>query len=213
MTMKPDGVELLVDCEMQLRPGNLTWRVMEFAREDDLEDIVQVATLGNVETEDSVPCRMHSACYSAHVLLSVECDCLHQFMNAHETMEDAGVGISVYFPSHEGRGFGIEELVTVKKIAQEEGLTQAEVYQIRNGLADKRDFELGASVLTYLRVSAIDLITDNPFKREDLEFWGVRVHSLISQNLTHEHQDWSAYRADRPGLRMQAGGGALYLPE
>ena len=61
--------------------------------------------MGEVENAENVLCRIHSACVSAHVFNSVECECREEMETSQALIERAGKGVIVYL-DQEGKGNG-----------------------------------------------------------------------------------------------------------
>ena len=132
---------------------------------------------GTIDGEHSVPCRVHSACISAHVFNSTECDCREQMELAQNIVQAHGCGVVVYL-EQDGRGNG-----HVAKVASEalkrKGLTQSEAYERLGYTSDGRSFIRAAEILRELRVGSISLITNNPAKANDLRASNIIVNELI----------------------------------
>ena len=132
---------------------------------------------GEVNGAQSVPCRVHSACISAHVFNSTECDCREQMALAQNLVKAHGFGVIVYL-EQDGRGNG-----HVAKVASEslkrQGLTQSAAYERLGYIPDGRNFTRAAEILRDLGVGSVSLITNNPAKASDLHAANVTVSGII----------------------------------
>ena len=133
---------------------------------------------GDIHGKHDVPCRVHSACISAHVFNSTECDCREQMALAQCIMQGHGCGVVVYL-EQDGRGNG-----HVAKVASEalkkQGLTQSEAYERLGYASDGRSFVRAAEILRELGVGSVALITNNPTKANDLRASDISVSGIIS---------------------------------
>lgn len=132
---------------------------------------------GTIDGKHSIPCRVHSACISAHVFNSTECDCREQMALAQSIVQAHGCGVIVYL-EQDGRGNG-----HVAKVASEalkrQGLTQSEAYERLGYTSDGRSFVRAAEILHELGVGSISLITNNPTKANDLRASNIAVSGII----------------------------------
>ncbi len=129
--------------------------------------------MGNVEAEENVICRVHSACVSGHVFSSVECECQAEMETAQELIQKAGRGVIIYL-EQEGKGNG--HLALMASIPYKKaGMRQAEAYEKAGFEADARSFRAAAEILQNLNVKSIVLLTDNAGKAGDLRRWSINV--------------------------------------
>ena len=71
---------------------------------DDKEHMALVK--GDVASQENVPVRIHSECFTGDVLGSRRCDCGEQLAMAMQFINDAGFGVVIYL-RQEGRGIGL----------------------------------------------------------------------------------------------------------
>jgi len=133
--------------------------------------------MGEIENEENVICRVHSACVSGHVFNSVECECQQEMEAAQGAIQNAGKGVIIYL-EQEGKGNG--HLALMASIPYKKaGMKQSEAYEKAGFETDARSFRPAAEILTDLKVKSIVLMTDNPGKAEDLRKFGIVVSGMI----------------------------------
>lgn len=158
----------LADRPLETRFGVFT----EVLYYDGLRESIALV-MGDVEGEDNVLCRIHSACIGGHVFNSVECECAAEMASAQAEIQQAGRGVIVYL-DQEGKGNG--HLALMKSIPfKRAGHTQAEAYRMAGFEADARSFRPAAEILRDLGVNSIVLITNNPEKVADLQRYSITV--------------------------------------
>lgn len=123
--------------------------------------------------------RIHSCCMTGDVFGSRRCECGPQLETAFEMIARAGGGAVVYMSGHEGRGIGLWAKA-VTYLLQDDG---QDTYQANISLGlpeDSRDFTDAAVVLKYLlKGKPIQLLSNNPLKREHLENGGQTVSKAV----------------------------------
>ena len=91
---------------------------------------------------------------------------------------EAGEGIIVYNPTHEGRGTGLIDKLAAYRL-QEQGYDTAEANEQIGHSVDSRHYGVDAQILHDLKVSSVKLITNNPEKIDQLRMYGVDVGERI----------------------------------
>lgn len=145
-------------------------------RDIDSEHIALV--LGDVEHEDDVLVRLHSACLTGDVFASLRCDCGAQLAEAMKLIAEEGRGVIVYNPTHEGRGVGLIDKLAAYRL-QEQGLDTAEANQRLGHPVDDRHYGVDAQILRDLEISSVRLLTNNPDKIAQLRLFGVTVSERV----------------------------------
>jgi len=138
--------------------------------------------MGNVETEEDVICRVHSACVSGHVFNSVECECQAEMEAAQDLIQKAGKGLIIYL-EQEGKGNG--HLALMASIPYKKaGMKQSEAYEKAGFEKDARIFRPAAEILADLKVRSIVLLTNNAGKADDLRKWSVNVSGIKDMKIS-----------------------------
>ena len=123
--------------------------------------------------------RVHSCCLTGDIFGSMRCDCGPQLATAFEQMLDAGTGAVIYMSGHEGRGIGLWAKA-ITYLLQDAG---QDTFQANVSLGlpeDSRDFTDAAVVLRHLLADRpVRLLSNNPYKRADLERGGQKVAAVV----------------------------------
>lgn len=134
------------------------------------EDNILVVVAGNPDEGTLV--RVQSACYTAEILRSTDCDCHEQLHLALERIHEEG-GLFVYMLS-DGRGAGL--LVKIRALAlAERGLDTYEAYADLGVDPDPRSYHQVAIVLGEFNLRSIRLLTNNPRKVDGLTQYGFQI--------------------------------------
>ena len=121
---------------------------------------------GDISTDanpQGVLVRIHSECLTGDLLGSLRCDCGAQLQESMKLIGDHGSGILVYLRGHEGRGVGLGNKLRAYRI-QDAGCDTVDANLALGLPVDSRDYGAGRSILGYLGVERIRLITNNPSK-------------------------------------------------
>lgn len=121
--------------------------------------------------------RVHSECLTGDVFGSMRCDCGPQRDAALAAIAREGRGILVYL-RQEGRGIGLLPKLQAYEL-QEQGLDTVEANLALGFPADMRRFDVGARILKDLGVQSVRLMTNNPYKVDDLERLGIAVDERV----------------------------------
>jgi GTP cyclohydrolase II len=115
--------------------------------------------------------RIHSQCMTGEVFHSLRCDCHDQLHLALRVIATEGSGVLLY-EHQEGRGIGLMEKLRAYEL-QDKGFDTIEA-NLRLGHAiDLRDYQTAISVLRFLKIPSIRLMTNNPEK----------IHAVLSSGI------------------------------
>jgi GTP cyclohydrolase II len=117
--------------------------------------------------------RVQSACYTAEIFRSLDCDCHEQLETSLRLIQLAG-GIFVYMIC-DGRGAGLLNKVKGLELGRTEGLDTSEAYRRLNLHQDPREYSRVAKVLQHFGVTSLRLLTNNPRKILGLTEFGFDV--------------------------------------
>lgn len=134
-------------------------------------------TVGILEDQEEVLCRIHSHCISAHIFNSIECDCREQMEMAQQKVMEAGRGIIIWL-DQEGRNNGHFALLQTSAL-RAQGVNQTDAYVQLGFSADDRSFTMASKILADLRIKSVSLMTNNPKKAEGLRSDGVPITKTV----------------------------------
>jgi GTP cyclohydrolase II len=133
---------------------------------------------GDIAGKRAVPCRVHSACLSAHVFNSIECDCREQMALAQSMIQGLGYGLIIWL-DQEGRGNGHLALMRAARLAAETGIPQTEAYRRLGYSDDQRRYLAATAILRDLDVTSVRLISNSPAKSAALAADGIEVIDML----------------------------------
>jgi GTP cyclohydrolase II len=158
--------------------------------------------LGDIDSADSVLCRVHSECLTGDCMFSLRCDCGPQLQHAMQALAQAGSGIILYL-RQEGRGIGL--LNKIKAYAlQDSGADTVEANEQLGFDADGREYAICKPMFEHFQVSKVKLMTNNPRKIEALESMGVEVTEIVPINMgsNPHNESYLAVKVDKLGHMM-----------
>ena len=172
----PTNVEIPVvvleaSAQLPTRFGNFTLLVFASAERPGVETVALVH--GDLRAHANPLVRLHSECLTGDVMGSLRCDCADQLAEALQRIADEPAGAVVYL-RQEGRGIGLTNMIRAYAL-QERGLDTVDANHALGFDADERDYALAASVLGYLGIPAMRLMTNNPEKLRQLTLFGLQV--------------------------------------
>lgn len=162
-----------------------------------------------------VPVRVHDACLTGESFSSLKCDCGEQLRMALEAQTSRQHGATIYMPQ-EGRGIGLANKIAAYQLQEELGLDTVDA-NVRLGFpAEMRDYSALPHVLADVGIHSLMLMTNNPFKVEQLRAAGVAVEGTLPILATVRAQVTKQYmetKRIRMGHLLPAMGGAPPLQE
>ncbi len=120
--------------------------------------------------------RLQSACFTAEIFRSTDCDCHEQLETSLQMIQKQG-GNLIYL-LQDGRGAGIFSKVKALQLGFSHGLDTAEAYSHLGLSLDPRSYDQAAEVLEHFGISRVRLLTDNPRKIRGLESKGIVVERV-----------------------------------
>lgn len=164
-----------------------------------------VLLIGDPQNSENPMVRVHSNCLTGDVFGSLRCECGPQLAAAVDRVAtNNGGGMIVYMAGHEGRGIGLWAKAATY-LLQDAG---ENTYQANESLglpADSRDFtDAAALILHFLGNRAIQLLTNNPKKIEDLTNAGL-TQMKIEKHITGVSKWNKKYLSAKKGWGHQIG--------
>ncbi|MBK9272241.1 MAG: GTP cyclohydrolase II [Saprospiraceae bacterium] len=151
------------------------FHIFTYPSNDELHPHV-VLTHQGIDPKGIVPLRIHSECLTGDVFGSKRCDCGYQLKASMEYLSKYP-GILIYL-RQEGRGIGLIHKLEAYML-QDGGLDTVEANHQLGFEADLRTYEVAASILKEQKIKTVNLLSNNPVKREYLEDNGISVHKMI----------------------------------
>lgn len=149
-----------------------------FVTFDHLEDGKEhIAIVFGGEIGPAPLVRIHSECLTGDVFSSGKCDCGEQLQEAIELMKARG-GILLYL-RQEGRGIGLYNKLDAYEY-QRQGFDTYEANRLVGFGDDLRDYTVAAQMLNALGVRSVQLLSNNPDKRDKLRSFGIDVQAEVS---------------------------------
>ncbi|MEJ2768360.1 GTP cyclohydrolase II [Mycetohabitans sp. B46] len=170
------------ECAAHIASATLPTRYGTFAshvfrvRGDGTEHLALV--MGEVRTREAVLTRLHSECLTGDVLGSFRCDCGEQLDAALRQIAAEAAGVLLYLRGHEGRGIGLSNKILAYAL-QEQGRDTIDANRDLGLPDDAREYDSAASILRWLGVSSVRLMSNNPDKFDTLRRHGIPVHDRV----------------------------------
>jgi GTP cyclohydrolase II len=194
--------ELLAEAPIPTRFGEFNLFVFRYpdpAAYPGLSNEHLALVKGDVAALESVPVRVHSECLTSEVFGSLKCDCREQLEAAQGAIAKRGAGIILYL-RQEGRGIGLANKIRAYAL-QAQGADTVDANRLLHLPVDARQYDVAAGMLRQLKVSSIELMTNNPLKSSALEALGIRVTQRIPLHINANEHSVDYLEAKR--LRMQ----------
>ena len=125
--------------------------------------------------------RIHSSCLTGDVFKSTMCDCGEQLETA-QRMIATSSGAIIYL-QQEGRSIGLVNKIKAYHL-QHQGLDTLESNQKLDLPIDNRNYFTAAAICRKLRIHSVELLTNNPEKARQLEYYGISISRCIHMPAT-----------------------------
>ena len=135
-------------------------------------------TIGDIQNEDTVMCRVHSECLTGDALHSLRCDCGPQLQAAMKMLAENKSGILLYL-RQEGRGIGLVNKIRAYAL-QDQGHDTVQANEMLGFPADLREYNICLDILQHFNITSVNLLTNNPKKVSALEEVGISVAQRTS---------------------------------
>lgn len=139
-----------------------------------LDDGREHAALTLGKLKDPVLTRIHSQCLTGDTLFSLRCDCGEQLRKSMELISKEGSGAIIYL-NQEGRGIGLTNKIKAYAF-QDKGFDTVEANEALGFPSDARSYKVAADILKKLKIDKINLLTNNPDKKDQLSKYGIEIY-------------------------------------
>jgi GTP cyclohydrolase II len=117
--------------------------------------------------------RVQSACYTAEIFRSTDCDCHQQLDESLKQIFNSG-GLCIYMLC-DGRGAGLLKKIKALNFWETEGIDTHEAYKRMGIETDPRTYEKLKPIFEQFKITDIELLTNNPRKIAGLQQLGLTV--------------------------------------
>lgn len=155
--------------------------------------------IGDPPRSQPVLARLHSECFTGDLLASLKCDCGEQLKGAIAKIREAGGGVILYL-AQEGRGIGLMSKLKAYSL-QDQGYDTVDANTRLGFDVDERVFAPAAEMVKALGFQSVRLMTNNPYKIDAMERFGVQVSERVEHEFEpnpHNHQ-YLMVKRDRTG--------------
>jgi GTP cyclohydrolase II len=129
--------------------------------------------LYNDKYDETPLLRVQSACYTAEIFRSLDCDCHEQLSKSQQMIASEG-GLLIYMLC-DGRGAGLLNKIKGMELGHTHDLDTSDAYRHLGLEQDPREYQRASDILSYLKILNVRLLTNNPRKIEGLKAAGVNV--------------------------------------
>ena len=128
-------------------------------------------------TSGSPLVRVHSECLTGDAFHSLRCDCGPQLHASMKAIQERGQGAIAYM-RQEGRGIGLYAKMQAYAL-QDTGLDTLDANLALGLPADSRKYDFAAEMLYSMGITSVELVTNNPDKRNQLLDHGIDVTNRV----------------------------------
>lgn len=164
------------------------------SKRDNLEHI---ALVKGENFKEPVLVRIHSQCLTGDIFNSLKCDCGDQLKKSLITIGKNN-GVLIYL-NQEGRGLGLNNKIKAYSL-QETGLDTVDANNHLGLPTDTRNYRIGAEILKNLKITTINLLTNNPDKIEQLKKYGININKRVPLEIIPNHINESYLRTKKNKL-------------
>lgn len=156
-----------------------------------------VLTLGQLK--QPVLTRIHSQCLTGDTFFSLRCDCGEQLKKSMQLISKNNSGLILYL-NQEGRGIGLTNKIKAYAL-QDKGYDTVSANEALGFPSDARSYKMAADILKDLRVSNINLLTNNPDKKDQLAKFGINVLKRIALEIKPNKLDLKYLKIKKNKMR------------
>lgn len=142
---------------------------------------------GHWQKDEAVLMRIHSECLTGDALFSMRCDCGFQLQKAMQKIVKHGSGVLLYL-RQEGRGIGLLNKIRAYQL-QDHGADTVEANERLGFAADLRQYNFCESMLSFLGINEVRLMTNNPRKVKALKKIGINIVERVKLQEGHNRHN------------------------
>ena len=130
---------------------------------------------------------------------SLRCDCGPQLQSALKLLAQNKSGILLYL-RQEGRGIGLVNKIRAYAL-QDQGHDTVEANELLGFPADLREYNICLDILQHFKITAVNLLTNNPKKVDALEEVGINVvkRTSIHEGMNEKNKSYLDTKRDKMG--------------
>ncbi|MDD2509281.1 MAG: GTP cyclohydrolase II [Aliarcobacter skirrowii] len=157
-----------------------------------------ILVLENKSDSDTPLVRVQSACYTAEIFRSLDCDC-HAQLSTSQKLISKESGLLIYMLV-DGRGAGLLNKIKGMELGFTHNLDTSEAYKFLGLEQDPREYDRVYDILSYFKIKKIKLLTNNPRKVSKLENIGISVTRIpLEIRSTNESKPYLKTKASKMG--------------
>ncbi len=194
--------EVLVHRAGEARVPTVYGEFQAIAFTNDINQDTHLAlVMGEIDSNSSMPVRVHSQCVLGDVFGSLRDDTGWQLQRALEVIASEGHGVLLYL-KQEGRGVGLVNQLKAYRLMdeQDKDAVDADAEVVGLHKMDPRDYGIGAQILHELGVRRMRLITNHPVKRAAIEGFGLEITDRIPIEMEPNRSNEKVLRARKEKL-------------
>ncbi|HEY3137156.1 MAG TPA: 3,4-dihydroxy-2-butanone-4-phosphate synthase [Blastocatellia bacterium] len=194
--------EVLVHRAGEARVPTVYGEFQAIAFTNDINQDTHLAlVMGEIDSNSSMPVRVHSQCVLGDVFGSLRDDTGWQLQRALEVIANEGHGVLLYL-KQEGRGVGLVNQLKAYRLMdeQDKDAVDADAEVVGLHKMDPRDYGIGAQILHELGVRRMRLITNHPVKRAAIEGFGLEITDRIPIEIEPNQSNEKVLRARKEKL-------------
>lgn len=188
--------KFIAECDMPTVFGK--FRMRSYTYKSQIQRLEPIVLISGDISSDNVIVRVHDQCFTGEIFGSNRCDCREQLHESMRLIKREG-GIVIYL-QQEGRGIGVSNKVAAYSL-QDSGLDTVDA-NIQLGFEEEmREYNAVVDILKDMNIQSIRLVTNNPFKLQQLRSLGVQINERISIEIAPNAYNIGYLRSKRDRMR------------